>query len=197
MHVNKPLRQLRTPKVQPAAPDACVNMDLPVLPVQRLHRGDIMSPEKRSAVMARIRGTNTGPEQRLERLLRSARRKFDKHARDLPGRPDFVFRRHRVAVFVDGDFWHGWRFPLWRLKLSVKWEAKIEANRRRDARNHARLRRDGWVVVRIWEHEMDRNPLACLQKVLDAVTRQPGVVVSNQVGSASRSKRQGLAARCS
>jgi DNA mismatch endonuclease (patch repair protein) len=156
-----------------------------------------MSPEKRSAVMARIRSTNTGPEQRLERLLRGARRKFDKHARDLPGRPDFVFRRHRVAVFVDGDFWHGWRFPLWRLKLSVNWEAKIEANRRRDARNHARLRRDGWVVVRIWEHEMDRNPLASLQKVLDAVTRQLGVVVSNQVGSASRSKRQGLAARCS
>jgi DNA mismatch endonuclease, patch repair protein len=168
---------------------APADSDAPTTAVQRLHRGDIMSADKRSAVMARIRGTNTGPEQHLEKLLRRARRKFDKHAGDLPGRPDFVFRARRVAVFVDGDFWHGWRFPLWRLKLSEKWEAKIEANRRRDARNHARLRRKGWIVVRIWEHEMDRNPLACLQKVLDALTRQPGVVEPNQIASPPRAAR--------
>jgi DNA mismatch endonuclease (patch repair protein) len=155
-----------------------------------------MSPEKRSAVMARIRGMDTGPEQRLEKLLRGTRRKFERHVRDLPGRPDFVFRRQRVAVFVDGDFWHGWRFPLWRLKLSEKWEAKIEGNRRRDARNHAKLRRQGWIVVRIWEHEMDRDPGVCLQKVIDAVMRQPGGERSDQVGSAVRAVRQGIAAPC-
>ena len=74
-----------------------------------------------------------------------------------------------VAVFVDGDFWHGWRFPTWRLKLSEKWEEKIAANRRRDARNHAKLRRCGWTVVRIWEHQMERDPGACLRRVLIAV----------------------------
>jgi DNA mismatch endonuclease (patch repair protein) len=107
-----------------------------------------------------------------------------------------VFRRQRVVVFVDGDFWNGWRFPLWRLKLSEKWEAKIDGNRRRDARNRAKLCRQGWIVVRIWEHEMDRHPGACLQKVLDAVTRQPGGDRSDQVGSETSAARRGIAALC-
>lgn len=137
--------------------------------VKRLHRGDIMSPEKRSAVMARIRGRGTKPELLLSRLLRRAGRRCQQHQSDLPGRPDFVFRRARVAVFVDGSFWHGWRFPSWRLKLSEKWEAKIAANIRRDRRNRAKLRRLGWKVVRIWEHQLEADPQACLRRVLEAV----------------------------
>lgn len=136
---------------------------------RRQHRGDIMSPETRSAVMSRIRGTNTGPERQMAQLLKRKRRKYEMHARDLPGRPDFVFRRAQVVIFVDGDFWHGWYFPKWRLKLSEKWEAKIEATRKRDARNHAKLRRAGWTVVRIWEHQLKRDPDACLQRVLAAL----------------------------
>lgn len=135
----------------------------------RLHRGDIMSAEKRSALMARIKGRDTAPEKQMELMLKRSRLRFDTHARDLPGRPDFVFRRARVAVFVDGDFWHGWRFPSWRLKLSETWEAKIAANRKRDARNHARLRRSGWTVIRIWEHQLDRDATLCLRRVLSAV----------------------------
>lgn len=152
---------------------------------KRLHRGDIMSPEKRSALMARIKGRDTGLERRMELMLRQSRRRFETHARDLPGRPDFVFRRARVAVFVDGDFWHGWRFPTWRLKLSEKWEVKIAANRRRDARNHAKLRRSGWTVVRIWEHQMERNPGACLRRILIAVNANRTV---NEPGRVSRRK---------
>lgn len=151
----------------------------------RLRRGDIMSAEKRSALMGRIKGKDTGPEQLIVGMLRKARRKFESHARDLPGRPDFVFRRARVAVFVDGDFWHGWRFPAWRLKLSEEWEAKIEANRRRDARNHARLRRSGWTVVRIWEHQIERDPQACLRRILDATKRKPGRGASGELTSKS------------
>ena len=124
----------------------------------RLHRGDIMSPATRSALMARIRGKGTRPELLVAELLKSVGIVFDEHARDLPGRPDFVLRDFRVAVFVDGDFWHGWRFPKWRLKLSEKWEVKIEGNRLRDARNFRALRRGGWRVVRIWEHQIERNP---------------------------------------
>lgn len=141
---------------------------------QRLHRGDIMSPETRSAVMSRIKGRDTSPERQVAILLRAKRRRFETHASDLPGRPDFVFRRARVAVFVDGDFWHGWRFPKWRLKLSEKWEAKIEANRRRDRRNHARLRRAGWTVLRLWEHQISNDPNACVSKVLTALDNGPG-----------------------
>jgi len=132
-----------------------------------------MSPEKRSAVMAKIRGRDTGPERVVAGLLRDAGLTFESHARDLPGRPDFVFRDRRVAVFVDGDFWHGWRFPVWRDKLSEAWEAKIEATRLRDCRNFRRLRRSGWRVVRIWEHQLARNPEGSLARVTKALDATP------------------------
>lgn len=112
-----------------------------------------MSPEKRSAVMSRIWGKDTGHE----RALAEQGWEWESHARDLPGKLDFVFRAARVVVFVDGDFWHGWRFPRWRDKLSEKWEAKIEANRCRGSRNHRALRRAGWKVIRVWEHQIAKE----------------------------------------
>src|SRR5579863_5871093 len=132
----------------------------------RRHRGDIMSPEKRSAVMARIKGRDTGPEQAIAAAFAARGLEWEGHARDLPGRPDFVFRQEKVAVFVDGDFWHGWRFPQWQDKLTEKWEAKIGGNRRRDVRNHGRLRRMGWLVVRLWEHQVAADTDACVAKVV-------------------------------
>lgn len=124
----------------------------------RQHRGDIMSPETRSRVMARIRGKHTRPERIVGEILTRLGLEPELHVSGLPGRPDFVLRDQRIAIFVDGDFWHGWRFPKWRLKLSERWEQKIEANRRRDRRNHAYLRRQGWKVLRIWEHQIADEP---------------------------------------
>lgn len=128
-----------------------------------------MSPETRSRVMARIRGRGTKPELAIAAMLIQKGLAFESHSRDLPGRPDFVFRDRRVAVFCDGDFWHGWRFEEWRLKLSEKWEEKIENNRRRDARNHRALRRAGWRVVRLWEHQIEGAPEKCIARVLSAL----------------------------
>ncbi len=135
-------------------------------PVAGMHRGDIMSPEKRSALMARIKGTNTGPELRIQRELRNSRIPFVANANHLPGRPDIVFLGPRLAVFIDGDFWHGWRFPLWQHKLSEKWQQKISANRKRDQRNFRKLRRLGWKVLRVWEHETELNLARCVAKIL-------------------------------
>jgi DNA mismatch endonuclease (patch repair protein) len=132
----------------------------------RRHQGDIMSAEKRSAVMARIKGKDTGPEKQMAAALAEHGLSWESHARDLPGRPDFVFREQRIAIFVDGDFWHGWRFPQWRSKLSEKWESKIDGNRRRDARNHRSLRQMGWRVIRLWEHQVAKDIHACVTKVL-------------------------------
>lgn len=115
--------------------------------------------------MARIKGKDTGLEMRLAEAFREQGLQWESHVKDLPGRPDFVFRAAMVAVFVDGDFWHGWRFSQWRHKLSEHWEAKIEANIRRDMRNHRRLRRSGWRVIRIWEHQVERDVDACLARV--------------------------------
>jgi DNA mismatch endonuclease, patch repair protein len=131
----------------------------------RQHRGDIMSAEKRSALMSRIKGRDTGPERIVGDAFRQMGFSWDGHPRDLPGRPDFVFRDARVAVFVDGDFWHGWRFPAWRHKLSEEWEIKLEANLKRDYRNRRQLRRLGWTVIRIWEHQIERDLAGCVSKV--------------------------------
>ncbi len=128
-----------------------------------------MSPEKRSAVMSRIRGKNTGIEEIVSGLFSSQGMVSERHAGDLPGRPDFVFREERVVVFVDGDFWHGWRFPLWRDKLSEKWETKIDETRRRDQRNHRKLRRMGWKVVRLWEHQIKKDSGSCIGRVIVAI----------------------------
>lgn len=140
-----------------------------VLP--RAHRGDIMSSEKRSALMSRIRGRDTGPERMVAAALIEQGLRFEVHARDLPGRPDFLFRDAGLALFIDGDFWHGWRFPAWRHKLSEKWEAKIDGNRRRDARNFRRLRAGGWKVIRLWEHQIEQDLDACLAKVTGLLSR--------------------------
>jgi DNA mismatch endonuclease, patch repair protein len=124
-----------------------------------------MSPEKRSAVMSRIRGSGTKPELAVERMLLKLEVKFETHARDLPGRPDFVVRSAMVAILVDGDFWHGWQFDQWRMKLSEHWEHKIAGNRRRDARNRKLLREAGWTVVRLWEHQVTARPAAVARRI--------------------------------
>jgi DNA mismatch endonuclease (patch repair protein) len=136
---------------------------------ERDHRGDIMDAATRSRVMSRIRGRDTGPERTMAKLLADARLRVEAQARDLPGRPDFVLRRYRIAIFVDGAFWHGWRFSTWRHKLSERWETKIEQNRNRDGRNHRALRRKGWKVIRLWEFQLEREPELCLERVLKSV----------------------------
>jgi len=118
--------------------------------------------------MSRIRGKNTSPERILCQELRRRRVYFAAHPKDLPGRPDVVFRRIKLAVFIDGDFWHGWRFPLWEHKLSPKWREKIAATRERDQRNFRRLRRLGWTVIRIWEHQIESDSLSCLKRIMSA-----------------------------
>lgn len=136
-------------------------------PVAGKHRGDIMSPEKRSKVMSRIRGKDTKPERLVMAELRRRQIYFATHAKELPGRPDIVFRRLKLAVFIDGDFWHGWRFPLWKHKLSPKWQDKIAGTRKRDQRNFRKLRNDGWTVLRIWEHQIETSVTKAVDRIED------------------------------
>jgi DNA mismatch endonuclease (patch repair protein) len=122
--------------------------------------------------MSRVKGRDTGLERRIRSALHRRGLRFSKHAKDLPGRPDVVFRRQRVAVFLDGDFWHGFRYPLWALTLTPFWRTKIELNRKRDARNFRKLRRAGWVVVRIWQHQAKRDLELCVDRIVAAVQRR-------------------------
>jgi DNA mismatch endonuclease (patch repair protein) len=82
-----------------------------------------------------------------------------------------VFTTARVVVFIDGDFWHGWHFPKWYKRLSPYWYEKIARNRRRDQANFRQLRRAGWRVIRIWEHEVKRNVDACVDRIQHGLGR--------------------------
>ena len=107
--------------------------------------------------MARTRGRDTAPELTLRSLLHRKGLRFRVDYAVTPGdrrRADIVFTRARVAVFVDGCFWHGCpEHATWPRTNAAFWREKIETNRRRDAETDARLLAAGWVVVRVWEHE--------------------------------------------
>jgi DNA mismatch endonuclease (patch repair protein) len=133
---------------------------------------DKLTPAQRSWNMSRIRGMNTSPERMVRRCAYRRGLRYFVHVMSLPGRPDMVFAAARVAVFIDGDFWHGWRFPSWCARLSPYWHEKIARNRRRDRKNFQRLRRAGWSVVRIWEHDVVRDAEACVDRILTVVKEQ-------------------------
>jgi DNA mismatch endonuclease, patch repair protein len=132
---------------------------------------DNLTREQRSYMMSRVRSKDTKPELLIRSLAHSRGLRFRKHCRDLCGCPDLVFASARVVVFVDGDYWHGWRFASWSAKLAPYWRQKIEGNRRRDQRNFSRLRREGWTVVRIWEHEIERDVQRCVDRIEASVLR--------------------------
>ena len=124
--------------------------------------------------MSRIRKKDTKPELTIRRLAHARGLRYRKHVESLPGTPDMVFGGPRVVVFVDGDFWHGWRLEEWEHKLSSKyWKEKIKRNRRRDGENHRRLEEEGWTVIRIWEHEVKEDPEACVDRIESAVRHGP------------------------
>jgi DNA mismatch endonuclease (patch repair protein) len=120
------------------------------------------------------KATGTGPEKFLQRLLKKGNYRFQVNVSDLPGRPDVVFQREKIAIFCDGDFWHGRRWSSRRAKLSTGhnaeyWIRKIEMNMARDIRHRRQLRRAGWKVLKVWEGDLRENPSASLIKIQAAL----------------------------
>ena len=128
--------------------------------------GDFLSKTKRSEHMSKIRAKNTGIERIMFRLLKRKRVYFAAHASALPGRPDIVFRRCKLAVFIDGDFWHGRNLKAWESKLDDFWKAKIKRNIERDREKDRKLRALGWRVLHLWGTDIKRDPEKCVDKVL-------------------------------
>ena len=121
---------------------------------------DTLTPEQRSALMSRIRGVDTKPELVVRRALHAQGYRYRLHGRKLPGRPDLVFRKRRVVVFVHGCFWHRHEgCPKSRLPKSRAdyWRAKFESNVERDQRNERVLADDGWRVFVAWECEIEKD----------------------------------------
>ena len=117
---------------------------------------DIVDSKRRSELMANIRGRDTAPELAVRRIAHRMGLRFRLHRIDLPGRPDLVFPKHRLAVFVHGCFWHrhqGCRYASTPKSRIAFWTEKFAANVERDARQEAALRTLGWRVLVIWQCE--------------------------------------------
>ena len=132
---------------------------------------DIWSKRKRSEVMSRIQGKgNKETEAVMATLLRS--KKITGWRRHLPllGKPDFAFPKQKVAVFVDGCFWHGCPKCYTRPKTNRKfWDKKCEDNMGRDRHVNFQLRAGGWTVIRIWEHSLKKSPQTCAARIRRAL----------------------------
>lgn len=120
---------------------------------------DVFTRTKRSEVMSRIRGRgNLSTEIRMITLMREHGIKGWRRNRRLPGSPDFVFPAKKIAVFVDGCFWHGCTVHYKEPTSSREfWRTKIGNNRKRDRRVNSELRACGWRVIRLWEHDLARK----------------------------------------
>ena len=118
---------------------------------------DTVSPKRRSEIMARVRGKDTGPEIVVRRLAHGMGYRYRLHRRDLPGTPDLVFVGRRKVIFVHGCFWHrhsgcaAARVPKSRYEF---WLAKLQGNSERDSTNVRELCKQGWDVMVIWECEL-------------------------------------------
>ena len=121
--------------------------------------------------MSGIRSSNTKFEQLfISKLKQLTEVPFTINEKRIKGKPDIVFAKQKICVFLDSDFWHGWQYPKWKNKLKNNfWKRKIEYNRNRDKRITAYLRKTGWKVIRIWGHQLFTNYKSMLNKVTSAL----------------------------
>ena len=137
---------------------------------------DHLSPAGRSRNMAAIKGKDTKPELALRRALRALGEPgYRIHRRDLPGRPDVAYIGHRVAVFVDGAFWHGHPEHWHPEGSSPYWREKISRTQERDRLADQALLAAGWTVLRFWDFDVLRDPAACAALVVAHLTKPPRV----------------------
>jgi DNA mismatch endonuclease, patch repair protein len=121
---------------------------------------DNLSPEDRIRTMRAVKSQNTSPERRLRAMLAGmGLRGWRVNPKDIVGKPDIAFSRERLAIFVDGCFWHGCPECNRSMPEDNKeyWSRKIERNIQRDISNTEKLQVDGWKVVRIWEHQLKKR----------------------------------------
>lgn len=132
---------------------------------------DIFTKAKRSDVMSKIRGRgNKDTELALAKLFRLNKITGWRRHQKIFGKPDFVFSKLKLAVFVDGCFWHGCPRHASKPKSNrAFWNQKLSANKNRDVLVNQQLKKLGWRVIRIWECALKKNPLNCLQRIQRAL----------------------------
>jgi len=134
---------------------------------------DVFTKKKRSEIMSHIRASNTGIEKKVYSYLRREGIYFQKHYPRAPGRPDIALPARKVAVFINGDFWHGYGFAGWKKRIpKTYWYEKIRKNIARDRQNYRRLRLQGWRLMKIWEHEIEKEPEQTFKKIAEFLKRR-------------------------
>lgn len=126
---------------------------------------DVFTPEKRSWIMSRIRSRNTKIDLEMKKILSKANCSYKMYPK-MYGNPDFIIQRKKIAIFCDGDFWHGYNYHEKRKPPKKYWRQKIESNMKRDHSVSRKLRREGWSVLRFWEHDIQNDPGKCKRKIL-------------------------------
>lgn len=134
----------------------------------------LKTSDSRRKMMSRIKGRNTGPELSLRHYVWALGLRYRLQYRIGRTRPDMVFIGAKLAVFVDGCFWHGCPLHSTMPKNNREfWKEKLTRNRERDAQNTQWLVTNGWRVLRLWEHEIEASPAVCAQRIA-AMLGRPG-----------------------
>jgi DNA mismatch endonuclease (patch repair protein) len=123
--------------------------------------------KQRSKTMSKIKGKHSKPELLLRKALWAKNVRFRLHRSDLPGRPDIVIEKFKLAIFVDGDFWHGYDWHRRKPKSNQGfWIPKIERNMQRDQFANKTLTDMSYTVMRFWENEVKSNLTACVNQIM-------------------------------
>ncbi|CBN87721.1 TPA: very short patch repair endonuclease [Neisseria lactamica] len=133
---------------------------------------DRLTPEQRKKCMQSNKSKGTKPELVLAKAMWALGLRYRKNSGSIFGKPDFSFKKYKVAVFVDGEFWHGkdWEQRKAEIKGNREfWIAKIERNIRRDREVTGRLKAEGWTVLRFWSNDVVKNTTCCAEKIKEIV----------------------------
>ena len=135
---------------------------------------DVLTQEQRKFNMSRIKGKNTGPEVKLRKMLFAENIRGYRIHFNLPGKPDIVFTKKKIAIFIDGCFWH--KCPICFQEPETRkefWMNKIQSNVDRDKKINEQLKDKGWTVLRFWEHDVRKNPDVIVKKIAEMIEKAP------------------------
>jgi DNA mismatch endonuclease (patch repair protein) len=134
---------------------------------------DRITPQQRSKIMSAIHSTNTKDEVRLAKALWHIGYRYRKNNKTVFGKPDLTFKKLKIAIFVDSEFFHGkdWETQKDRVKTNTEfWQKKIERNRQRDVEVNNYLESQNWKVIRFWSHEIEKNLESCIAMIQQEIT---------------------------
>ena len=131
--------------------------------------------------MSSIKSKGTSIEMKLRKALCENKLRGYHINPKINGNPDFAFGKYKIAIFCDGDFWHGKHYKVLKKRLGEKfWRNKIEANIKRDEMHNRLLRREGWSVVRFWESDINNNLEKCINKLKKELLKKNAITKNEE-----------------